>query len=58
MDERDGLKIIWEDAWLHMRKSGTEGLLRIFAEATDRTKATELVDSALDQVAEFMKEIE
>jgi phosphomannomutase len=58
MDERDGLKIIWEDAWLHMRKSGTEGLLRIFAEATDRHKATELVESALDQVSEFKKEIE
>ncbi|MFW5845058.1 MAG: phosphoglucosamine mutase [Planctomycetota bacterium] len=33
LDERDGLKLSWEDRWVHLRASGTEPASRIIAEA-------------------------
>jgi phosphomannomutase len=46
----DGLKIDFSDSWVHLRKSNTEPILRIIAEAPEKKKADELV-------AAFTKEI-
>ena len=35
-DCTDGVRLSWDDAWLHVRASGTEPLLRIIAEAPTR----------------------
>ena len=43
VDDRDGLKFIWPDRWLHMRKSNTEPILRIYAEGTDIAVAKGLI---------------
>ena len=43
VDETDGIKFIWNDKWLHIRKSNTEPIMRIYAEAPDKIKAEELV---------------
>ena len=32
-DCTDGVRLAWDDAWLHVRASGTEPLLRVIAEA-------------------------
>ncbi len=32
-DHQDGLKLIWQDCWVHIRKSNTEPIVRIYAEA-------------------------
>ena len=45
-DRSDGLKLIWDDRWLHVRASNTEPLLRLAVEARDAEKATILYDSA------------
>ena len=39
----DGIKFTWNDRWVHLRKSNTEPIMRIYAEATDRIQALELV---------------
>ena len=39
----DGLKLIWNDRWVHIRKSNTEPIIRIYAEATSLHVAEELV---------------
>ncbi len=39
----DGLKFIWDDRWLHLRASNTEPILRIYAEASTKDIAEELV---------------
>lgn len=39
----DGLKIDFENSWIHLRKSNTEPIVRIIAEAPDRALADELV---------------
>jgi len=43
--EGDGLKILWKDKWVHIRKSNTEPIIRIISEAIDNTTAEGLIDS-------------
>jgi phosphomannomutase len=42
-DERDGLRLAWQDRWLHVRPSGTEPIVRLIAEAPTATDAEALV---------------
>lgn len=43
MNETDGLKVILADRWLHLRASGTEPIMRIFAEAPTDGEARGLI---------------
>ena len=45
-DQIDGRRLIFDDAWLASRFSGTEPLLRIYAEAGTPEQLTALLDSA------------
>ena len=47
-DDIDGRRLIFEDAWLASRFSGTEPLLRIYAEADQPEKVEALLDAAVD----------
>ena len=47
-DEIDGRRIFFDDAWLASRFSGTEPLLRIYAEADSPEKVASLIDAAAD----------
>ena len=40
----DGLKIDFDDAWVHLRASNTEPIIRIYAEANSVEKATALAE--------------
>ena len=42
IDETDGIKFDFEDSWVHLRRSNTEPIVRIYAEAGDENKAKEL----------------
>jgi len=42
-DLSDGVKIEWRDAWLHIRPSNTESMVRLIAEASDSERADDLV---------------
>lgn len=44
VDERDGLKWVGADGWVHIRASNTEPVVRIIAEAQDEAAAAELVE--------------
>ncbi|MCI9207243.1 phosphoglucosamine mutase [Adlercreutzia caecimuris] len=47
VDRRDGVKLLLEgDAWVMMRPSGTEPLVRIYAEAAMTDEVSELLDAA------------
>ena len=39
----DGLKITWQEKWVHLRASNTEPIIRIYAEAPIKKEAEELV---------------
>ncbi len=44
LDSRDGLKVDLEDGWVHLRKSNTEPILRIYSEARTLVRARALVE--------------
>ena len=41
----DGIKFIWPNKWIHIRKSNTEPIIRIFAEASTQEEVDELVNT-------------
>ena len=43
-DRRDGLRLDWEDRWVHIRASNTEPIVRVIAEAAEAAVARELAD--------------
>ncbi len=47
IDERDGLRIEYETGWVHIRKSNTEPIIRIYAEGTSSEKAESLADEVI-----------
>jgi phosphomannomutase len=45
-DDRDGLRLSWQDRWLHVRPSGTEPIVRLIAEAPTTRDAEALIAAA------------
>ena len=41
----DGIKFSWSDKWIHIRKSNTEPIIRIFAEAKTQEEVSELINT-------------
>ena len=48
--EDDGLKIVWKDKWVHIRKSNTEPIIRIISEADNHEKAEDLIDHLKENI--------
>ena len=48
VDSTDGARLHWAErrAWLHLRPSGTEPVVRLIAEAPERSEAEELIERA------------
>jgi phosphomannomutase len=46
IDKTDGIKIILTKAWIHIRKSGTEPIIRVYVEAESTEKAEQLCSDA------------
>ena len=47
----DGVKITWSDRWVHLRKSNTEPIVRIYTEAPSVDEATQLGQNFMDIIA-------
>ena len=45
INKDDGIKFIWPNKWIHIRKSNTEPIIRIFAEAATKDEVDELVNT-------------
>ncbi len=50
IDTQDGLKIIYEDGWVHLRASNTEPIMRCYAEAKTDARANELAQMVMSKV--------
>ena len=48
INSNDGLKLIWNDCWIHIRASNTEPIMRIYAEASSKKAAEKLVEQVKD----------
>ncbi len=51
----DGLKIDDEHTWVHLRKSNTEPIIRVMAEAPTQDQAGQLAQEYLSQIQDFSK---
>lgn len=57
LDLGDGVKRVWEDRWVNIRKSGTEPVIRVFSEAQTLEEAQELCNSTLDTLKSLMQRV-
>jgi len=49
----DGVKVDFSDSWVHLRKSNTEAIIRIYAEANSMEKADGLALQMIDEIKEL-----
>jgi phosphomannomutase len=54
LDLTDGVKRVWKDRWVNIRKSGTEPVIRVFSEALTSEQAEVLCDSTLETLRDLM----
>jgi len=50
IDTTDGVKIYFDKEWVHLRKSNTEPIIRIYSESENEQKANELAYSIMDKI--------
>ncbi len=46
----DGVKIDFEDGWVHLRRSNTEPIIRIYSEASTEQRAQELAQAVMSRI--------
>jgi len=49
----DGVKIDFSENWVHLRKSNTEPIIRIYTEAKSQNKADDLADKIITEIKEI-----
>jgi len=47
----DGVKIDFENEWVHLRKSNTEPIIRVYTESTSQNNADELAKRIMNEIA-------
>jgi len=54
MNTIDGVKISFESSWVHLRKSNTEPVIRVYTEAKSQLEADELAGRFLGEIQEVI----
>lgn len=54
VDTTDGVKIYIEKEWVHLRKSNTEPIIRIYSESENEQKANELAERIIEEIKELL----
>ena len=52
----DGVKIEFEKEWVHLRKSNTEPIIRIYSESDSEAKAEHLAKKIMQDIKEVVNE--
>ena len=52
INEEDGLKIDFDNGWVHLRESNTEPIIRVIAESNSEEEAQNIINNMLDIVNE------
>jgi len=53
----DGLKIEFDNDWVHLRRSNTEPIIRIYAESDSMTKSESLASKIINDIKAIIKEL-
>jgi len=51
----DGVKVNFESEWVHLRKSNTEPIIRIYTESTNQEKADKLAQRIISEIKEIIE---
>jgi len=54
VNDIDGVKIDFPDRWVHLRKSNTEPIIRIYSEAPSMAEANELAEKIIKDIKQMM----
>lgn len=54
VNDIDGVKIDFPDRWVHLRRSNTEPIIRVYTEAPTAAEADEIGQQFVDIVKEMM----
>jgi phosphomannomutase len=57
LDTIDGLKILFESDWIHLRKSNTEPIIRIYSESASEVTANNLAKKIQQDIADILKHV-
>ena len=57
LDTTDGVKRVWDDKWVNIRKSGTEPAIRVFSEARSIQEAKNLCRSTVETLGRLEKRV-
>lgn len=50
LNDKDGVKIDFKEGWVHLRKSNTEPIIRVYSEAATEEKANALAQQIIDDI--------
>jgi phosphomannomutase len=50
----DGLKIDFKEGWVHLRKSNTEPIIRIYSESKGEDKANALAENMINEIKKLI----
>ncbi|MFW5756564.1 MAG: phosphoglucosamine mutase, partial [Tangfeifania sp.] len=50
VNDIDGVKIDFADSWVHLRKSNTEPIIRIYSEAKSEKAANDLANRIIEEI--------
>ncbi|TVQ13690.1 MAG: phosphoglucosamine mutase [Bacteroidetes bacterium] len=55
IDKTDGVKIMFDKEWVHLRKSNTEPIIRIYAESDSEVKSESLAKKLMKDISELIR---
>ncbi len=56
IDKTDGVKIHFNQEWVHLRKSNTEPIIRIYAESDNEVKSEALAKKIISDISELIRQ--
>lgn len=56
-DIQDGVKFTWSDHWVHLRRSNTEPIVRVYAEAASQQQADEIATRYLSKLNQYAEQL-
>ncbi len=54
INREDGLKIDFPEGWVHLRRSNTEPIIRIYSESSTAAEASRLADRFMSEIRDFV----
>ncbi|MEM6766255.1 MAG: phosphoglucosamine mutase, partial [Bacteroidota bacterium] len=54
INDVDGVRVDFQNSWVHLRKSNTEPIIRVYSEAPTQEEADKLADKIISEVQQLV----